>query len=42
VNNLRDIKAEDRDMIYKWRNLPEVAKYAIRIIAEKLIIGSGK
>lgn len=27
MNKLRDICPEDKDMIFKWRNLPEVAKY---------------
>lgn len=27
MNSLRDVQAEDKDMIFRWRNLPEVAQY---------------
>jgi UDP-4-amino-4,6-dideoxy-N-acetyl-beta-L-altrosamine N-acetyltransferase len=27
VKSLREVKASDKGMIHKWRNLPEVAKY---------------
>lgn len=27
MNNLRDICPDDKDVIFKWRNLPDVAKY---------------